>query len=129
MVGKVLESLGKDTWDVKAPYRMTSWPRRGQRHDGLTSQQSEALIRCQPSDGMNGFFVALFVKSAVSSHVDKQTSRSKSNLKRNVVDDSLSEKQSRQKIRYIDDVRFPDDRRLRSRITELWRPLANGRYF
>eukprot|EP01041_Mallomonas_annulata_P011293 gene11293-23632_t len=50
-------------WDVQTPSRMstTSWPRRGLRCDGLTETQSNCLVRCLPSDGTNGFFVALFV--------------------------------------------------------------------
>jgi hypothetical protein len=31
---------------------------------GLTETQQSALIRCQPEDGMNGFFVALFKKKS-----------------------------------------------------------------
>ena len=49
-------------WDVKAPPRLSSWHRRGITTDGLTDSQASCLIRCMPEDGMNGFFVALFVK-------------------------------------------------------------------
>jgi hypothetical protein len=31
---------------------------------GLSEAQQSALIRCQPEDGMNGFFVALFKKKS-----------------------------------------------------------------
>ena len=41
---------------------MSSWQRRGLPHEKLTMEQSNCLIRCDPSDGMNGFFIALFMK-------------------------------------------------------------------
>jgi len=50
-------------WDVVPPIRLSSWKRRGEKHLRLSAYQSEALIRCFPEDGMNGFFVALFQKT------------------------------------------------------------------
>lgn len=50
-------------WDVIAPERFISWTRRGMAHSGLTQQQSNCLIRCDPADQTSGFFVALFKKS------------------------------------------------------------------
>jgi len=41
---------------------MSSWTRRGLPHEELTKAQSDCLIRCDPSDGMNGFFIALLMK-------------------------------------------------------------------
>ena len=60
------------SWDLVAPQRFADWKRRGLDHDCLTPSQSSCLIRCDgKADGMNGFFVALFVKhgrdAAVSS--------------------------------------------------------------
>lgn len=51
-------------WAVKLPERFLQWPRRGDVVEGLTTAQSSCLVRCSPEDGMNGFFVALFVKNA-----------------------------------------------------------------
>lgn len=71
----------RDLWAVKAPSgSMSSWERRGvplpplseeqcvevMERDGLlpslTQEEQNGVIRCLPEDGMNGFFVALFVK-------------------------------------------------------------------
>eukprot|EP00605_Chrysophyceae_sp_TOSAG23-4_P000084 GSChrysophyteH1.ASY1.ANO1.86.1 assembled CDS len=49
-------------WDVAAPHRLQSWTRRGWKFDGLTASQSRCLVRCEPEDGLNGFFVALFCR-------------------------------------------------------------------
>ena len=48
-------------WDVMCPPSMAQWKRRGQHHAELSQVQSSALIRCEPEDGLNGFFVANFV--------------------------------------------------------------------
>jgi 25S rRNA (cytosine2278-C5)-methyltransferase len=63
VVAKVLASptISKN-WELKSPKRLQSWKRRGSPHDELSVAQSACLIRCHPDDGMNGFFVALFVK-------------------------------------------------------------------
>ena len=47
-------------WDLVKPQRFCSWTRRGVESCGLSSDQVDCLIRCAPSDGANGFFVALF---------------------------------------------------------------------
>lgn len=60
VVAEVLRN--NSDWDLARPARMESWPRRGNAHTSLTESQSSCLIRCHPSDGMNGFFVALFMK-------------------------------------------------------------------
>jgi hypothetical protein len=67
-------------WDVKFPPRLTSWTRRGlDGAAGLSSEQSSCLIRCSPEDGMNGFFVALFVKkhnkSSTSDRISSENTR------------------------------------------------------
>ena len=41
---------------------MKTWHRRGNSFPGLTESQQNSLIRCLPEDGMNGFFVALFIR-------------------------------------------------------------------
>ncbi len=42
---------------------LPSWLRRGVSHQGLSQQQSDCLVRCDPgTDRTNGFFVALFVR-------------------------------------------------------------------
>lgn len=61
-------------WRVAAPERLAQWQRRGLPFSStdpdlqgqpagtptLTAEQSQALIRCAPEDGTNGFFVCLF---------------------------------------------------------------------
>lgn len=57
-------------WRVAAPVRLKQWKRRGlpftaadQQGAGgptLTAVQRQALVRCAPEDGTNGFFVCLF---------------------------------------------------------------------
>ena len=47
---------------LSAPRRMDSWQRRGLPHGTLSPDDQLKLIRCLPEDGMNGFFVALFVR-------------------------------------------------------------------
>jgi len=55
-------------WNVQQPIRFRHWKRRGWPCAGLSDEQRNCLIRCDPTDGMNGFFVALLVKnSSVSS--------------------------------------------------------------
>ena len=53
-------------WTVEPPARFSSWERRGLPFGRLSAGEASALIRCAPSDGMNGFFVALFVKKSIS---------------------------------------------------------------
>lgn len=50
-------------WVLAEPARFTSWSRRGLAYPGLTPVQSQRLIRAAPSDGTNGFFVALFKRN------------------------------------------------------------------
>ena len=52
-------------WRIASPPRFFMWQRRGLAYEPLLSQEeSAALIRCEPQDGMNGFFVALFERDA-----------------------------------------------------------------
>jgi hypothetical protein len=65
------DSSGGREWTVEAPGRFKTWTRRGlsltdtDTDTGctLTAAESQALIRCAPEDGTNGFFVALFTKN------------------------------------------------------------------
>jgi 25S rRNA (cytosine2278-C5)-methyltransferase len=61
VVAEILAS--RPDWDVAAPSRLHHWKRRGHDHEGLTKEQSQCLIRCLPEDGLNGFFVTLFIKN------------------------------------------------------------------
>lgn len=60
------DAIGCDTvpspWTVVEPCRLTKWSRRGESYPGLRPELQEMLIRCHPSDGLNGFFVAVFKK-------------------------------------------------------------------
>ncbi|KAL7748282.1 hypothetical protein RI367_006241 [Sorochytrium milnesiophthora] len=49
---------------------LPSWPSRGQSGEGLTSDQ---VLRASPSDGTNGFFVALFERVASSPNDQQAT--------------------------------------------------------
>jgi hypothetical protein len=51
-------------WHLEAPPRMESWPRRGTASERIDISEDDLkkLIRCEPSDGLNGFFVALFCR-------------------------------------------------------------------
>jgi 25S rRNA (cytosine2278-C5)-methyltransferase len=60
VVAHVLQS--HPDWTVECPTGMKEWKRRGHSHPRLSINQSDALIRCLPSDGLNGFFVANFIK-------------------------------------------------------------------
>jgi hypothetical protein len=61
VVAEILKSF--PSWELKCPTRLSStWKRRGFATNGLSESQANCLIRCHPEDGMNGFFVALFVR-------------------------------------------------------------------
>jgi putative methyltransferase len=64
VVAEVLESRRQEGWHLVAPPRLASWKRRGHTSDGLSGDESKCLVRCDPSDGANGFFVALFERRA-----------------------------------------------------------------
>jgi hypothetical protein len=64
VVAEVLKSRRGEGWHLVAPPRLASWKRRGHAFDGLSDEESECLVRCDPSDGANGFFVALFEKGS-----------------------------------------------------------------
>lgn len=49
-------------WTVVEPCRLKKWSRRGESCPGLEPELQQMLIRCHPSDGLNGFFVAVFKK-------------------------------------------------------------------
>lgn len=62
---------------------MSDWHRRGHVIEGcqLTTEECHSLLRCHPSDGMNGFFVALFVKKDQNEpEIDQNTNQSYQNL-------------------------------------------------
>ena len=50
------------SWSVAEPKRLSKWTRRGLPFEGLPLEMQQRLIRCQPSDGLNGFFVAVMQK-------------------------------------------------------------------
>ena len=61
-------SSAESLWSVVEPKRLLKWRRRGQSFPGLPYDQQQKLIRCHPSDGLNGFFVAVLQKKKVSTH-------------------------------------------------------------
>ncbi|KAG8740795.1 hypothetical protein FRC10_003904 [Ceratobasidium sp. 414] len=75
---------------------LSRWVRRGLPHDGLTSDQMDALIRCSPGEdvpGTNGFFVACFVRERACT----SQSREESSLKRKAMSVEFGEQSKRQK--------------------------------
>ena len=46
-------------WTLIEPLRLANWTRRGDPYPGLPFDLQKKLIRCHPSDGLNGFFVAV----------------------------------------------------------------------
>ena len=62
VVAEVLITARQEGWHLVAPPRMRSWKRRGHAFKTLSQEESAALLRCEPVDGANGFFVALFEK-------------------------------------------------------------------
>ena len=46
-------------WTLIEPLRLAKWTRRGDPYPGLPVDLQRKLIRCHPSDGLNGFFVAV----------------------------------------------------------------------
>ncbi len=66
VVAKALQSYdnivdkpsGVGNWELKVA--LPTWARRGKPNGSLSSEQSDAVIRCLPEDGTNGFFVAYF---------------------------------------------------------------------
>ena len=55
-------SAAEVLWSVAEPQRLIKWERRGQPYPGLPCELQQRLIRCHPSDGLNGFFVAVLEK-------------------------------------------------------------------
>ena len=60
-------------WTLIEPLRLASWTRRGDPYPGLSVDLQKKLIRCHPSDGLNGFFVAVLKRE---SSVDTAITRS-----------------------------------------------------
>ena len=59
-------------WSVAEPQRLINWGRRGQPYPGLPCELQQRLIRCHPSDGLNGFFVAVLEKQNTLTHNDSR---------------------------------------------------------
>ena len=56
VIAQVLDEF--DEWTVHAPVCLQQWHRRGQATEGLSKEQTDAMIRVDPYlDGTNGFFV------------------------------------------------------------------------
>ena len=68
VVARFLAGSRQQGWIIEAPNRFKSWNRRGLTHDGLSAEESNALIRCDGDDETNGFFVALFRKNVLTVH-------------------------------------------------------------
>lgn len=62
VVSDILEGDVSKKWQLLEPLTMSEWSRRGINNNRLSKEQLHCLLRCFPEDGMNGFFVALFIK-------------------------------------------------------------------
>jgi 25S rRNA (cytosine2278-C5)-methyltransferase len=54
-------------WNLRAPYCLRTWKRRGVKVAGLTNEQINCLIRANKDDDTNGFFVAYFERDKIAS--------------------------------------------------------------
>lgn len=150
VVAHILENDTSKLWELKAPWRFRDWKRRGHQYPGLSANQSECLIRCDSSDGMNGFFVALFVKSnsqhtsgevqfkssfdntcsmsnitplpfRISNYVDSDNVNQTSSIK-DITNKLVKKRAISDMIHYIDvDTRVPNK--------QIWRPMSKAKYF
>jgi 16S rRNA methyltransferase RsmB/F len=75
--GLVLNDFVDSTaaWTLVEPLRLANWTRRGDPYPGLPVDLQKKLIRCHPSDGLNGFFVAVLKREC---SIDTAASRSTS---------------------------------------------------
>jgi putative methyltransferase len=64
------------TWTVVEPVSLKTWKRRGVPAPGLSPELQQRLIRCDPSDGLNGFFVAVFVKTTATGPSSSKSGKS-----------------------------------------------------
>ena len=73
--GLVLSDFVDSTaaWTLVEPLRLANWTRRGDPYPGLPVDLQKKLIRCHPSDGLNGFFVAVLKREC---SIDTAASRS-----------------------------------------------------
>lgn len=74
VVSDVLKQA-RDEWHLVAPACLESWPRRGRAVAGLSADEAKCLIRVEPGDETNGFFVAVLERKTVRSR-PKQRRRS-----------------------------------------------------
>jgi hypothetical protein len=69
VVAEILSALrqeGQQHWKVVEPRCLSAWKRRGVPCEGLSAEEQRNVIRCDPTDGLNGFFVAVFVKDTAA---------------------------------------------------------------
>lgn len=96
----VVEALSRDSsptdssqssscWTLIEPLRMKDWTRRGESFEGLPLELQNKLIRCHPSDGLNGFFVAVFRKQSTSSACVENSSEN-SSLSTGLIDSTVA---------------------------------------
>ena len=58
--GAELGCISTVPWTLIEPLRLAKLTRMGDPYPGLPVELQKKLIRCHPSDGLNGFFVAVF---------------------------------------------------------------------
>jgi len=72
VVAEILREHRDQQWELFAPRRFENWKRRGLKFEGLTTAESACLLRCHPSDGLNGFFVSCFRRRKVVVEEEKE---------------------------------------------------------
>ena len=100
VVARFLDENRQYGWHVESPSRFIGWRRRGLQHDNLTIKESNALLRCDGQDDMNGFFVALFRKKIHIKSVLPTSLVKRSNISTN---DDISHQQ--ESTRYYNDMK------------------------
>lgn len=107
-------------WQVIEPPNMVAWKRRGVPGSALSEQQQHCVIRCMPEDGMNGFFVALFVKTH-SNHMHSQDA---------IVNEisEVSKTGSNNEEVDIVESKISGRKRRRSHCGKWWKPLSGNKF-
>jgi len=65
VVKEALKAQG-DKWQLRSPFCLRGWERRGNQVEGLTSEQTKCLIRADRDDDTNGFFVSYFERKKLN---------------------------------------------------------------
>jgi putative methyltransferase len=76
-------------WRVAEPTRFRDWKSRGVACNGLTADDQQKLIRCYPEEGLNGFFVTLFVRDSIGTPIPTELGKRSGDF---IIDQCLTKK-------------------------------------